>query len=97
MKSEAIETMLASYGSKATYTGAGASIASGWWLSSQAGVLYGVLLGIAGMLLNGYFKRRAEAREQEALLRREKREQLEHEVRMRQLESNPDGVPRPTL
>lgn len=100
---DTIDAAVATTGSKVTFTGAGTSALSALF-SSQAGVLYGVVIGIAGILVNWHFKRRAEKREQEARQRdqearqrQEHREQLEHEARMRQLESNPEGVHRATL
>ena len=65
-----IEMTLASAGSKATYTGAGASVMS-WVLSSEFGILFGLVLGIAGFALNWYYKHK-----------HDRREQLEHERRM---------------
>lgn len=61
---------MAAAGSKATYTGAGASIL-GWVLSSEFGILMGVLIGVGGLCVNFYFQRQ-----------RDKREQAEHERRM---------------
>lgn len=49
-----------------------------WLASSQAGVLFGILLGITGLLVNWYFKRR-----------QDEREQREHEARMRKLATKP--------
>jgi hypothetical protein len=74
---EHIDVTLAAIGSKATYTGAGATFV-GWILSSQFGVLAGVLIGALGLLLNFYFRRRQDAREQQ-----------EHEARMRKLVTRP--------
>lgn len=65
---------VAAIGSKATYVGAGGSVA-GWALSSQFGVLAGVVLGIVGLAVNWYFRNRAD-----------KREDAEHRARMRDLE-----------
>lgn len=51
----AFDATMATVGSKATYTGAGASIL-GWMMSSEFGVLIGILLGVGGFLVNWYYK-----------------------------------------
>ena len=63
---------MASAGSKATYTGASTSVL-GWMLSSEFGVLCGVILGICGFAVNWYYKHK-----------QDKREQAEYERRMSQ-------------
>lgn len=70
----AFETAAAAAGSKATYTGAGASVA-GWFFSSEFGVLIGVLLGIAGFAINWYYKHK-----------RDQREEALHDFRMSQFD-----------
>lgn len=65
-----VETTVAAIGSKATYTGAGMTL-SGWLLSSEFAVLAGLVLGVAGFLVNWYYKHKAD-----------KRMQREHEARM---------------
>ena len=60
----AVEAAIAAYGSKATYTGAGASVLS-WRMSSQFGVVAGVILGVAGFIVNWYYRHKANRREQE--------------------------------
>lgn len=74
---EHIDVTLAALGSKATFAGAGASFL-GWFFSSQFSVLAGVVIGALGLLLNFYFRRRQDAREQQ-----------EHEARMRKLVTRP--------
>lgn len=75
-----IDVTLAAVGSKATYTGAGTSLV-GWLMSSEFGVLAGIVLGVVGLLVNLYFKRKQDAREQR-----------EHEARMRKLETQPGAL-----
>jgi hypothetical protein len=75
MNTQPIDVTLAAAGSKATYTGSGIA-GFGWLLSSEAGVMFGVVLGVIGYLTNLYFKRRADAREQR-----------EHEAYMCRMES----------
>jgi hypothetical protein len=72
MKQEAFDATMAAAGSKATYAGASTSIA-GWLLSSEFGVLIGLVLGVGGFLLNWYYRHKED-----------KRQQAEHERRMRQ-------------
>jgi hypothetical protein len=64
------EATMAAAGSKATYTGAGASV-MGWVLSSEFGVLFGVFLGLGGLAINWYYK-----------YKEDKRQQQEHDRRM---------------
>lgn len=68
-----IDAAVAAAGSKATYAGAGGA-GLGWLLSSEMGVLIGVIIGIAGLAVNFYFKRREDRRLSE-----------EHELRMEAL------------
>ncbi len=68
-----VDAALAAAGSKATYTGAGASIL-GWMMSSQAGILFGIVLGVGGFIINWYYRHKED-----------KRQQAEHERRMRGL------------
>jgi hypothetical protein len=66
-----IEATISASASKATYAGASTSVA-GWLLSSEFGMVVGLIIAIAGLLTNFYFQRK-----------RDKREQAEHERRMR--------------
>lgn len=61
-------------GNKVTQTGALTSVGS-WIVSSEAGVIIGLIVGVSGLVMQWYFNRR-----------RDKREQAEHEARMRGLE-----------
>jgi hypothetical protein len=69
-----IDAAIAAAGSKATYTGAGASIL-GWMMSSQAGILFGIVLGVGGFAINWYYRHKEN-----------KRQQAEHDKRMGLLE-----------
>ncbi|MBC7604207.1 MAG: hypothetical protein H7255_16310 [Ramlibacter sp.] len=73
MNREAIEAAVAAAGSKITYTGAGTTLLA-WLASSQFGVLFGIALGVIGLLVNLYFKYRTD-----------KREHAEHVLRMRKM------------
>lgn len=73
MKQEAIEAAIATTGSKATYTGAGASVV-GWMLSNEFAVLVGLIVGVLGLVVNWWFK-----------LKQDRREQAAHDLRMQEL------------
>lgn len=73
MSREAVENTIMAVSSKATYSGAGMSI-GGWFLSSEFAVLTGLLIGLAGLLLNWYYRHK-----------RDRRETLEHYARMKTL------------
>ena len=66
----AYESAMAAGGSKATYYGASTSVVA-WMLSSQFGILVGVLLGLGGFILSWYYQ-----------YKRNKREEIEHARRM---------------
>jgi len=66
----AYEATIAAVGSKATYTGAGATIFA-WMLSSEFGILLGILMGFGGFIVNWYYKHK-----------QDKREEIEHARRM---------------
>lgn len=66
-----IDATMAAVGSKATYTGASASVL-GWMISSEFGVLFGLFLGVAGLGINWFYKHKED-----------KRQQAEHDRRMR--------------
>lgn len=70
----AIEATMAAVGSKATYGGASATVAS-WFLSSEFGMLMGIFIGVAGLVTNFYFKHKED-----------KRRQVEHDLRMSESE-----------
>jgi len=66
------EAAMAAFGSKVTYTGASTSLLA-WVLSSQFGVLIGVLIGVSGLCVNWYYKHK-----------QDRREEAEHKKRMAQ-------------
>lgn len=79
--STTVDAALATIGSKSTYAGASVTV-TGWLLSSEFAVLVGMLLGLAGFLVNWYYRHKltnAEIRLREA---QEQREQEEHEAKM---------------
>ena len=71
---QTLDATIASAASKTTYTGASVTL-GGWLVSSEAAVLFGIVLGLAGFAVNLYFRHRADAREER-----------EHRARMRALQ-----------
>ncbi len=59
----AYETTIAAVGSKATYTGASTTIFA-WVLSSEFGILLGILMGLGGFAVNWYYKHKQDQREE---------------------------------
>ncbi len=72
--SQTLDASLAAAGSKATYAGSGMTL-GGWLVSSEFAVLVGIVIGIAGFLVNWFYRHR-----------QDRRERAEHEARMRQFE-----------
>lgn len=63
-KEIAYEATMATVGSKATYGGASATVAS-WFLSSEFGMLMGIFIGVVGLVVNVYYKHKEDKRRQE--------------------------------
>lgn len=63
-KELAYEATMAAVGSKATYGGASATVAS-WFLSSEFGMLMGIVIGLIGLAINAYYKHKEDKRRQE--------------------------------
>lgn len=63
MKTEAVEAAVAASASKATYGGA-ATMGVGWLMSNEFAVLAGLVLGFAGFVVNLYFRRRQDRRDE---------------------------------
>lgn len=70
MDREAIEVGVAAVASKSTYAGAGTSFL-GWLLSSEFTVIFGIVVALAGLGVNWFYKAKAD-----------RRGQAEHEARM---------------
>ena len=70
---QTVDATVAAVGSKATQAGAATSI-TGWFMSSEFGVVAGIVIGLIGLIVNIYFKRREDRRLEE-----------EHAARMAQL------------
>lgn len=86
--SAAVEIVGASVAGKTAYAGAGATVAS-WLVSSEAGIVLGVLVGVLGLIANFVFQKRRDRREQHFRERQDAREQREHDARMRALGLTP--------
>lgn len=80
MNREAMDAAAATVGTKAAYTGATTTVGS-WLLSSEFGVIAGLLVGVIGLLTNLYFNHR-----------RDRREEREHQRRMAQMASRPGDL-----
>lgn len=65
-----VDATISALSSKATYTGAGASI-FGWFTSNEFALLTGVFVALAGFFLNWHYKHKED-----------KRRQIEHDHRM---------------
>ena len=78
---QAIDATLAGIGSKATQAGATTYVVS-WALSSEMGVLIGIVVALIGLGVNFWFRRKQDKREQAAHDARIKHETAEHELRM---------------
>lgn len=81
--SHTIDATVAAVGSKATYTGAGMTI-SGWILSSEFAVLVGMVIGVAGFIVNWYYKHKLTTAEIRLREEQAERERIEHQYRMGQ-------------
>ena len=98
-RQHAFDVAVAALSGKATYTGASVTI-GGWLLSSEFAVLFGMVLGTLGLIVNFYYKRKLT--NEEIKLKREAadRDRIEHEhlmdmrerqmdLRERQLDKTP--------
>jgi len=70
---ETVDAAVAAIGSKVTYAGSASSLL-GWLATSEAGIVIGILVAIIGLVVNVVFK-----------LREDRRQQEEHDERMRLL------------
>lgn len=83
MSTESVELSISSVASKATYLGSGSTVL-GWLVTSEAAVLIGILVTLAGFAVNLYYKRLDSQRKDEVLkadeARKAAREQREQAV-----------------
>ncbi len=78
---QTVDAAIAAAGSKITYAGSGVTI-TGWLLSSEFAVLVGMLLGVAGFVVNWYYRHKLTRAEIRIMVERDKREAAEHRARM---------------
>lgn len=62
---DAIDATVASVASKATGTGSAVTVV-GWLTSSNFGMWAGIAIGVGGLIVNWYYRRKADRREAEA-------------------------------
>ncbi len=79
--SQTVDAALAASGSKVTYAGSGVTV-TGWLLSSEFAVLVGIFLGLAGFLVNWYYRHKVARAEIRIMTERNAREAAEHRARM---------------
>ena len=80
MNRGAIDATAATLGTKAAYTGATTTV-GGWLISSEFGMLVGMVIGVLGLLTNLYFQHR-----------RDRREEREHQRRMAHVVTKPGDL-----
>jgi hypothetical protein len=73
-----VDTTMAAVGSKATYAGATTTVGA-WFLSSEFGVLMGVLIGIVGVSIQWYYKHKLTMAEIRYKQEQNEREKEAHE------------------
>ena len=59
----AVDAAVSATASKTTYAGSAVTVV-GWWTSSEAAVLVGMLVGVVGLVVNIVFKFREDRRQQ---------------------------------
>lgn len=87
MQRETLETTAAALGSKATYAGSTTSIV-GWLMSNEFAVVSGMMLGLVGLLINWYYKRKADRRTAAYKALENERAEVEHRLMVQQMQLN---------
>ena len=87
--SHTVDAVMATAGSKATYTGAGMTV-GGWLLSSEFAVLSGLLIGLAGLAIQWYYKHKLTNTEIRLKEEQAQREREAHEARMARYRNEED-------
>ena len=78
---QAIDAALSATGSKVTYAGAGMTI-GGWVLSSEFAVLFGMIIGTLGLVVNWFYRHRLTMVEIKLRHEAAEREKEEHIAKM---------------
>ena len=87
MQRETLETTAAALGSKATYAGSTTSIV-GWLMSNEFAVVSGMVLGLAGLVINWYYKRKSDLRVAAYKALEDERAEIEHRLKVQQMQLN---------
>jgi hypothetical protein len=82
--SNEVDVVLAAAGTKATYGGS-ATMVGGWWLSSEFAVLVGMIVGIAGLAVQWYYRHKLTKAEIRMREEQNMREKEAHVLRMAEL------------
>lgn len=85
--SNEVDAALAATGSKATYGGS-ATIIGGWWLSSEFAVLVGMIVGVIGLAVQWYYRRKVAMVEIKMREEQNDREREAHVLRMAELRAS---------
>lgn len=84
MQAETVEVTLSAAASKVTYFGSGSAVI-GWLFSTEFAAISGIVIALAGLAVNWYYKRESNRREQEV-----------HELRVTRIRANMETtVPAP--
>lgn len=87
MPREALEATAAAVGSKATYAGSTTSVL-GWLMSNEFAVISGIVLGLAGLTVNWYYKLKADRRTAAYKAIENERAEVEHRLMVQQMQLN---------
>jgi hypothetical protein len=81
MNPDSIDAALATIGHKTAQGGVGITFV-GWALSSEGTAVIGILMGLVGLSIQWYYRRKQDRREEE----QDRREAAEHEARMKAMQ-----------
>lgn len=84
MNNQQIDVVLAATGAKATYGGS-ATIIGGWWLSSEFAIFVGMIVGVAGLAVQWYYRHKLTKAEIAMKHERNEREREAHAMRMTEM------------
>ena len=87
MPREALEATAGAVGSEATYAGLTASVL-GWLITNEFAVISGIVLGLAGLTVNWYYKLKADRRTATYKAIENERAEVEHRLMVQQMQLN---------